>query len=427
MWFPTSNKQLLSAVTIVSATVLLCFVVFLIGNGQKGHEELGRRLAAMGGSTATLHANAANHVLKHPHHYKDHSSSHAHKCNKDEMQFLLDHAKDMRFTICLDWPWEITQMLYPDADMFFDVGANRGYTAAHIMSLWSPGSNLHRNQLLHNYEAAKADLKNSEQINTFCNDGGQTDVPLVCAGQPAFRSQCNNKRSITVHSFDGQLTHYQDAHMMMDKHYKHLHPNYKHNPLETGTKATWHYHHVAMTDSFDPEYPMGFFLVVTHETGRLVKMKKGDGIPDGHILINVTTVDHFCAQNKIDKVDFLKVDAEGADVEVLKGANYTIRHRNVKMLTFECFDCLDHNYQPMVQALGAEFGFDCYFIATGKLTYRLTNCVNSYNQTSPPPVRVDNNIYCAKRGNLIHSFFETYSFNKYYNNQRGFVGKDVLL
>jgi len=44
------------------------------------------------------------------------------------------------------------------------------------------------------------------------------------------------------------------------------------------------------------------------------------------IQVEVTTLDAFCANNAISRVDFIKIDAEGYDLEVLKGAVHTLEN-----------------------------------------------------------------------------------------------------
>ena len=46
---------------------------------------------------------------------------------------------------------------------------------------------------------------------------------------------------------------------------------------------------------------------------------------EGNVDCSFTTIDEFVAERKIDKIDYLKVDAEGHDVEVLKGGKKCIK------------------------------------------------------------------------------------------------------
>ncbi len=47
------------------------------------------------------------------------------------------------------------------------------------------------------------------------------------------------------------------------------------------------------------------------------------------------TIDSYCNTNKIDSIDFLKIDTEGHELEVLKGASEMIKHNKINIIQFE--------------------------------------------------------------------------------------------
>lgn len=47
------------------------------------------------------------------------------------------------------------------------------------------------------------------------------------------------------------------------------------------------------------------------------------------------TIDDYCEENKIGQIDLLKIDVEGAELQVLKGARKMLEAKRVKCLTFE--------------------------------------------------------------------------------------------
>jgi len=51
--------------------------------------------------------------------------------------------------------------------------------------------------------------------------------------------------------------------------------------------------------------------------------------------VSVITIDDFCEEHKIKNIDFMKIDVEGGELEVLKGAKRMIREGRIKRLTFE--------------------------------------------------------------------------------------------
>jgi len=53
------------------------------------------------------------------------------------------------------------------------------------------------------------------------------------------------------------------------------------------------------------------------------------------IPISISTLDHFCAQENINQIDFLKIDTEGFELSVLKGGEKMLESRNIKIIQFE--------------------------------------------------------------------------------------------
>jgi FkbM family methyltransferase len=51
--------------------------------------------------------------------------------------------------------------------------------------------------------------------------------------------------------------------------------------------------------------------------------------------IQLITIDSFCIENHIQQIDFLKIDVEGHEIEVLKGANQMLAQGAIKYIQFE--------------------------------------------------------------------------------------------
>lgn len=72
---------------------------------------------------------------------------------------------------------------------------------------------------------------------------------------------------------------------------------------------------------------------------------------EGQILVQTITIDGLAAQEKLPPPDFIKIDVEGAEVDVLKGMAETIRtHRPVIV-------CQAHSTNEPLAATLAEFGY----------------------------------------------------------------------
>ena len=51
--------------------------------------------------------------------------------------------------------------------------------------------------------------------------------------------------------------------------------------------------------------------------------------------VEVETVDRYCASNGIERIDFLKIDVEGFEEDVLRGATTMLKNKNVGLVLFE--------------------------------------------------------------------------------------------
>jgi FkbM family methyltransferase len=51
--------------------------------------------------------------------------------------------------------------------------------------------------------------------------------------------------------------------------------------------------------------------------------------------VQIKSIDSFCSSKRIESVDFLKIDTEGNDLEVIKGAEKMIKNKNIKLIQAE--------------------------------------------------------------------------------------------
>jgi len=57
------------------------------------------------------------------------------------------------------------------------------------------------------------------------------------------------------------------------------------------------------------------------------------------IVVHVDTLDNFCFKNGINKIDFLKIDTEGEELNVLKGASDLLANKAISIMQFEYGGC----------------------------------------------------------------------------------------
>ena len=98
------------------------------------------------------------------------------------------------------------------------------------------------------------------------------------------------------------------------------------------------------------------------------------------IEVSMISGDQYCRENSIDEIDFLKIDVEGFELEVLKGFSDMIAEKRIKVIQFEYgimnihartflkdfFDLLE----PQGYSIGKLFPKDIEFV---KYTYSLDN------------------------------------------------------
>lgn len=77
------------------------------------------------------------------------------------------------------------------------------------------------------------------------------------------------------------------------------------------------------------------FLSFNSQAARPLKDYGVNIEPVGIEEISATTVDDYCAEHKIGQIDLLKIDVEGAELQVMRGAETLLKSGRIKCLTFE--------------------------------------------------------------------------------------------
>ena len=74
--------------------------------------------------------------------------------------------------------------------------------------------------------------------------------------------------------------------------------------------------------------------------------------------VNTDTLDNYCQKNKIKKIDVLKIDTEGSEVEVLEGAKNILKNTNI--LLIEVLDTkkgFEKKYIEIIDFLEKKYNF----------------------------------------------------------------------
>lgn len=118
-------------------------------------------------------------------------------------------------------------------------------------------------------------------------------------------------------------------------------------------------------------------LYVFEDGSGLNSLYKREGLEDGWGLqpqerteiIKLDTMDHYCSEQGIDSIDLLKVDVEGHELEVFRGAARMLERRQIRAIQFEYGGC-NVDARVMLKDLFAylrPFGFTFYRMYPGEL------------------------------------------------------------
>lgn len=89
--------------------------------------------------------------------------------------------------------------------------------------------------------------------------------------------------------------------------------------------------------------------------------------------VRTTTIDAFCAENRIDTIDILKIDVQGNGLAVLQGAGNMLRNHKIRLIYIEIEFIQIYRHQPLMFELTAHLN---------SLNYRLFGLYNLVHQKS---------------------------------------------
>ena len=120
-----------------------------------------------------------------------------------------------------------------------------------------------------------------------------------------------------------------------------------------------HCHQVAL-GAFEGEMVIG--LKENNEMNSLNEPERVGGTSEK---INVTTLSHFCRINSIATIDLLKVDTEGFDLEVLKGAQQLLENASIGFIELELGLSPENTYHVPLESARAfleQYGYRIFGI-----------------------------------------------------------------
>lgn len=103
-----------------------------------------------------------------------------------------------------------------------------------------------------------------------------------------------------------------------------------------------------------------------------------EGVPVGHATVAVTSLDAFCAEHALDRVDVLKLDLQGGELAALQGARGLLRERRIGLVYAEVLFVHHYEGEPLFHDVAAFlerldytlFGlYDLVFARDGQLRF----------------------------------------------------------
>lgn len=297
-----------------------------------------------------------------------------HTCSSQEMQQqMADYKKP---SICAETePYKVAQLIWPEASVFVDIGVNRGFISTLILSLWGGG---HGVSPLNQFEVYKRHgyFKHNKNPGGVCLSAYNYGYPLYCpAPYRETDGKCTRKNDIHMYSIDGSPYIINTLQNVISKH----HPS--------GLADIWKVKNFAMSDKNGfAEFTVQNETYMSGFEGGSITRKKNEFTRLTE-KVPMTTLDDFANTYISQKhVDIVKIDAEGFDSEVIRGAHEMLRERKVGVITWESGNAVDlkNNLKYL-----AEQKFDCYS-PDWKGFIKLTGgCVNRLKRGG--------NVFCASR------------------------------
>jgi len=96
------------------------------------------------------------------------------------------------------------------------------------------------------------------------------------------------------------------------------------------------YNKLAMWSKDDEELDFFYFTNFNNGLSSVVHNQKWDYLPKQKGKATSITIDTYCHKNNIKFIDFLKIDVEGVEYEVLKGCQSMLSKGQIKFLQVEC-------------------------------------------------------------------------------------------
>lgn len=105
------------------------------------------------------------------------------------------------------------------------------------------------------------------------------------------------------------------------------------------------------------------------------------------VKVKITNLDSFCSLNNVEHIDYLKIDTEGYELEVFKGAKELLKNKKITCGQFEIGSIFEEKGNYLVSDIInflTQYGYSCYL---GEMTsnnlLEHKSCIEVINRRSP--------------------------------------------
>jgi FkbM family methyltransferase len=355
-------------------------------------------------------------------------------CTLDETGFQADNFHAAKIRGCPNDDDVFMRLIHshmPDANVFFDIGSNKGFTGARFYSLWNPhlgmtSPSLYRyNKQQGEYDCgACGDCRDETKpffnlYDRLCSENAlktsaKNERQAISSSTTQLCKNLLNKDPIRVYSFDGNPHLVGMLELSITTHFtSSIQAAFLRDEFTVNTDITksWSVENLAFTNTCAENQKINF--VLNGELGHVETstLRKGDDLHE-KVSVDCVTVDAYCETHGIEKIDILKIDTEGNDPFVIDGAKRMLSESRVGVVLFEFNEvwpksigkstALEH-----VITFMAKRNYVCYF--EGKNTMvRLTGCFAPlYNKIGW------SNVFCVQHGTSLQHTFDSLSLFKH--------------
>jgi|GEM_PF-2793234 len=119
------------------------------------------------------------------------------------------------------------------------------------------------------------------------------------------------------------------------------------------------------------------------ELNSLGSVSNGSNRLNKKINVEVNTIDNYCEKNKISKINFLKIDTEGYEINVLRGSEKMLKNKSIDLIQFEIskipLESLDRRPDEIILFLKDKGYFVYEYLESENKFHKINDIVTDYD------------------------------------------------